>query len=360
MTDQQSNQAALTAAVGTYYSKKHLKDFEPTTVWWASAPMKEDAPKGGGNIISFTRYRKINALFQDNSNQFTAQQMYQSAVEITATLHERDGYVQISRFTSLVARNNVLDQVSEKVRSAAAKTADKLIRNDIGFAVADKAVYSANMFDNLAIDGGSLNSSGITARLWTRRADGFPMYHDKTRLAQSSTVVSIASSAMTLKTLQAGVGVLTANDVDPLSNGNYQLICHPDVATDLTTNPGTKGWFSPTETDRAMRNSSEVGTIAGVTVVNTTLAYKYPVSGDTLSTSSGNVYGSLLFGSEAYATNTIAAQGGRNGYEFFLKQSGTQSTNDPTNMIKQAAFSVTAVGRVINKSAGIWIVTTEK
>ncbi|NIQ13154.1 MAG: hypothetical protein GTO02_01715, partial [Candidatus Dadabacteria bacterium] len=68
MTDQASTHASLTAAVGTYYSKKILKDFEPKTTWYANSPMKEDMPMGGGNIVSFTRYRRIAALYSDNTN----------------------------------------------------------------------------------------------------------------------------------------------------------------------------------------------------------------------------------------------------------------------------------------------------
>jgi len=358
MTDQQSTHASLSPAVGTYYSKKALKDFEPNTVWYASAPMREMVPKGGGNIIQFTRYRKIDALYADNSDQFTATQLYESAQTINATLHERDGYVQISRFADLTIRNRGLDQIANKMTKTAAKTVDKLIRNDIGMIVADKATYSANMFDNMGIDGGTLNSSGITARIWTRRSDGFPLYHNKTRLSQSSTVVSIAASAMTVRTMQHGVSVLQSKDVDTLPSGNYKMICRPEIGYSLTSNPGWKGWISPTAQDGARRRPTELGIVAGVEVEYSTLGFRFPVSGDTLSTSSGNVYGSLLFGSEAYGSNQIGGEGGSNGYEFTMKQSGAQTTGDPTNMKKTVGFSVTGVGRVINKSAGLWLITT--
>lgn len=358
MADQQSTQASLSPAVGTYYSKLILKDFEPEVVWHTAAPLREDAPKGGGNVIQFTRYRKINPLFADNSDEFTAQQQYQSAQTLNATLHSRDGYVQISREVDLFARNRALDQIAKNVRRSAAKSVDTLVRNDIGFCVADKATYSAGMFDNMAIDGGTLNSSGITARMWTRRADGFPIYHNKTRVGQSATVVSIAASGMTIKTVQHGVSVLTANDADTLDGGMYNMIAHPDVTYQLSTNPGWKGWISPTSQETARKRPDEITIVAGVKVRNSTLGYKFPVSGDTLSTASGNVYASLLFGDEAYGVSTIGGFGGRSGFEFFLKASGPQTTSDPTNMKKQAAFAITSVGRVINKSAGIWLVTT--
>jgi N4-gp56 family major capsid protein len=359
MADQQSGQAALTNVVGTWYSKKILQSFEPETVFYTAAPIKEPIPMASGKTINFDRYKKVAALYKDDTNEYDAQQMYLSAEVISATLHERDGFIQLSRYTVLTARGRALDRAAEKIQFAAAQTLDKLVRNDIGCIVADKAVYSANAFDNLAIDGGTLNSSGITARIWTRRADGFPIYHNKTRIGQSSTVVSIAASGMTVKTLQHGVRVLEGNDVPTLMDGNYRFLCHPDVSYQITTNAGFKGWVSPTSSEEMKKSPIRRDIVAGASIQTSTLGYKFPVSGDTLSTSSGNVYLSLLFGDEAYGVSEVSgANGGAKGFQFFLKQSGPTTVSDPTNKKKQAAFSITAVAKVLNKSAGIWIATT--
>jgi N4-gp56 family major capsid protein len=362
MADQQSTHASISAAVNTYYEKKILKDFDSKAAWYSSAPEKSDIPMGSGNTVQFTRYSKINALYSDDSNQFTAQQMYLSAQTITATLHERDGYVQLSRFATLTAISNILDKAANKVQDAAVKTLDKLVRNDIGMCVADVASASSVNMNNLAIDGGTLNSTGITARFWSHDAatagDRFPMYHDKKRIGQSSLVTAVAASGMTIKTLQHGVSALEEKDIPTLADGNYKLICHPNVAYQITTNPGFKGWISPTSSDNAKRKPSEVGIVAGVMVENTTLGYKFPLSGDTLSTSSGNVYCSLLFGEEAYGVAQVSGEQGRQGFNFFLKQSDRSTVSDPTNKIKQAAFSITGVGKVLNKSAGLWLITT--
>lgn len=359
MADQQSGHASLTNVVGTYYSKKILEAFEPETKFYSNAPVKEPIPMSTGKTINFDRYKQVAKLYSDDSDEFTAQQLYITGETVTATLHERDGYVQLSRYSELTARGGVLEQAAKKVQQAASRTLDTLVRNDIGCIVADKAVYSANAFDNLAIDGGTLNSSGITARMWTRRADGFPMYHNKTRLAQSATVVSFAASGMTVKTLQHGVRELEGKNVPKLGNGRYGFICHSDVAYQITTNPGFKGWISPTSSEEMKKSPVQNNIVAGASVMTSTEAYKFPVSGDTLSTASGNVYNSLLFGDEAYGVSEVSgASGGRKGFQFFLKIPGSQTVSDPTNKKRQAGFSITAVGKVLNKSAGLWIVTT--
>lgn len=360
MADQQATHAALTNAVGTFYGKKILQAFEPETAFYAAAPIKEPIPIAGGKTINFDRYKKVAALFKDDTDEFTAQQMYLSAETVTATLHERDGYIQLSRYTVLTARGRALERAAERIKFAAAQTLDKLVRNDIGVAVVDKATYSAGMFDNLSIDGGTLNHSGITVRLWTRKADGFPLYHNKTRLAQSALVSSFASSGMTVKTLQHGVRVLEGNDVPKLSDGNYRFIGHPDVAYQLTTNAGFKGWVSPTSSDAMKMSPIRRDIVAGASIQTTTLGFKFPLTGDTLSTASGNVYCSLLFGDEAFGVTEVSGNGGgATGFQFFLKQSGPTTVSDPTNKKKQAAFSITAVAKVLNKSAGLWIVTTD-
>lgn len=364
MTDQKSSDAALVNAVKTYYTKRILKDFEAKTEWYKLAPVKESIPQGGGKTIEFTRYQKIAALRADNSNEFAAQQVYLSASVVSATLHERDAYVQVSRLASLTAIGKLLDRAAEKVKGMALRTVDLLIRNDIGMVVADQANASSLNMQNLQIDGGTLWSTGITARVWSHdraaAGDRFPVYHNKTRLAQSALVTSFAKTGLTVKTIQHGVKTLRQNDVPPCSDGYFHLITPVGAAYQITTNPGFKGWRTYTSSEPLKQDPTEVGVIAGVMIHETNMAYSFPLSGDTLSTASGDLYCSLLFGDEAYGCAGIEGNDGANGFSFYLKQSGNESTNDPTNKIKQAAFSVTNVGKVLNKSAGLWILSTSQ
>ncbi len=357
MADQKSGDAAISAAVNTYFVKKVLKDFEPKVKFYESAPIKTIVPKGGGSTVEFTRYRKIDPKTTDNTDEFTATQAYLSTVVITATLRERDEYVQLSRFADLTALGGPLEQAVDKVGNLAAKSLDKLVRNDIGMAVADLATPSAVNMNNLAIDGGTLNSSGVGAKVFshTSNGEGFPMYHNKTRIAQSAQVVSFASSAMTMKTLNHAVNVLATKDVDPLSNGKFCLIAHPTVVYQLFTSTGFKGWHQHTTSSPAMSGPAGVRELDHTIIKQTTHAYAFPLSGDTLSTSSGTLYCSLLFGSEAYGVAEI----GETGFKLYIKKSGPTTVSDPTNMKRQVGYTVRGVAKVLNKSAGLWILTTE-
>lgn len=360
MADQQSSHASLLNAVNTYYEKDILETFEPSVVFYAHAPEKKEIPKGSGNTIEFTRFKKIIPKTKDNTDEFTASQAYLSAEVITATIRERDEYVKISRLADLTVIGGLMDQAAKAIKNAAARGLDKLIRNDIGMMVADVANASSLDFDNMVIDGGAntLNSTGVTARVWSHdkaaAGDRFPMYHNKVRVAQSSLVSSFAASSMTVKTLLHGVSVLEGKDVSPTEGGTYKLFTHTDTAFQLSTNPGFKGWVSPTSSSELKSSPSSFGTIGNTEIISTTQAYKFPLSGDTLSTASGNLYCSLLFGSGAYGVTEI----GEKGFKLYLKESGPNTTSDPTNMIKQAGYTIRAVAKVLNKSAGLWILTT--
>ena len=364
MADQKTTDAALTNANKTYYEKKFLEDFGSKAAYYTAAPVKVKIPVHGGKTIEFTRYRKIKNLTSDNSDEFTATQLYASADVVTATLHERDGYIKLSRLADLTQIGGI-DAPMRELRKTAVRTLDVMVRNDIGMMVADVASATSLNYQNMYHDDTSntLHSTGITARVWshdnTAGGDRFPMRHNKTRIAQSSLVTSFAKSAMTFKTLQDGSNYLFGKDIDTLEDGNYHAIGHPDVFYQLRTQSGFKGWFSPTTSEPAKRLPGEQGTLAGVKFMTTTLAYKFTLSGDTLSTASGDLYCTLLFGAEAYGTAEISGKsGGVKGYNFIIKTSGEGNTADPTNMIKTAGFSITNASKVLNKSAGVWLLTT--
>lgn len=362
MADQKTTDAAVSSAVNTFYEKKILQDFEPKTVWYSQAPVKTTIPKGEGKTVEFTRYVKITPKAADDTDEFSATQTYLSATVITATIRQKSEYVKLSRLLSLTAISDPLTQAVNKLQMAASKALDKMVRNDIACVVADVANLTSVKSYNLAIDGGTLNSTGITARIWSKdyqgAAAGFPIYHNKTLVSNGSLVTSVAKTGLTLKSLQHGVSVLHSADVAPRSNGMYGFICHPEAAYQLATSTGFKGWIQYTSDQAPADANKMVQNIAGVDVFQTTMGLKYALSGDTLATSSGSLYASLLFGDEAYGSVDLAESGAK-GFNFYLKEDKTNSnTSDPCSLQKTAGYSITACGRVLNSDAGLWIVST--
>lgn len=365
MATQASGGTGLSPAVNIYYEKKMLEDFEPNTHFYSLAPVKRTIPKEMGKTIEFTRYNKLTPRYADDSSEASSNQVIQSTEVVTAVIRERSAYVDISRLADLTAIGGALEQSMDNLEECARKTLDILIRNDIGMAVADIASLSAVNMQNLNIDGGTLNHTGITVKLWTvdagsgTNARGFDMMHNKGLIAQSTSVVSLAKSGMTIKTIQAAVNVLEGRDV-PKINGAYHAIMHPTSLYQLTTSTGYKGWLSPTTAQPAKNSPAAIETISGVRLYSSTLAYRFPLSGDTLATSSGAIFGTLIFGKEAYGAIGLANVGGSKGFELNMAVSGNQSTNDVNRKLRQAGFLLYNVGKILNKDAGIFIITTEE
>jgi N4-gp56 family major capsid protein len=99
----------------------------------------------------------------------------------------------------------------------------------------------------------------------------------------------------------------------------------------------------------------EIVTPAGIKMMATTLGYKFPLTGDNLSTSSGNVYATLVYGKEAYGVVGLA---GMAAFKLTMKESGNQNTSDPNSLYKTVGFKFYTAAQVLNSSAGLWIVTT--
>ena len=366
MTDQKSTDAALSAAVNIFYEKKILQAFPAMTVYYNQAPLKEELPMFSGQTVEFTRYLRIAGKVTAAA-EFTATQVYMSATTVSAKVVDVAEYVQLSKKANLSAIGNALEQASKLIQMRAAETVDKVIRNEIGIIVTSNQTTSSLKYYNMAIDGGTLYSTGKAVRIWSRdlagttgESDRFPLYHNKARLAQSSLVTSIAKSGMSIKTIQSAVNVLNGKNIPPLADGYYGLICHPTTAYQITSSVGYKGWYSQTSSAPVANNPKEVPIIGQTKIYSTTNCPRFPLSADTMYASSVALYGSLLFGADAYAVynvETTYQQG--SGFNFYLKQSGEQTTADPTNRIKTAGYDLLMAAKITNKSAGVMIITTE-
>jgi N4-gp56 family major capsid protein len=204
-------------------------------------------------------------------------------------------------------------------------------------------------------------STGIAARVWTvtgdaTTGDGYPLLQNATRVAQSSTIVSLTTSSLTVKALQHAAMYLRNRNVDPFDDGYYVGIIHPVAAYDVMVSSGWKGWQTYTSAD--LMYKGEIGRIGGVRFVESSDAPSYTLSGDTLDTGSGTVYGTLVFGKHAYGVTEIAGkQSKRKGYELFVKPHGSAGTADPVNQNATVGFKVTAAAKILNKSAGVWVIS---
>ena len=316
-------------------------------------------PPRSGKTVQFYRFR-TQAAVTSNMTELTAPaQVYLSADTLSATLIQRGAYAKVSDMLVLTAIDPILEDAATLMGEKGARTVDTYIRDSLGFFVVDHASRSSVTLARWGT--GTMNTTGIGARVWTTdpsatTGDGFAMLQNNTRVSQSSTVVSLTTSGLTVKQIQHAAMFLRNNNVDPFDDGYYVGVIHPKAAFTLTTASGWKGWQQYTNAELIYKG--EIGRIGGVRFVETSDAPAFDLSGDTLQTNSGSVFGTYIFGPHAYGVTEIAGKANKQkGYSLFIKQLGSAGTADPVNQQATVGFKITMAAKILNKSAGVVLIS---
>lgn len=311
---------------------------------------KKPLPSRSGKTIQFYRFRTQTAVTTNMTELTVPAQVYLSADTVTATLIQRGAYAKISDLLSLTALDPILEDAAILMGEKAARTVDTYIRDEVGFIVAP--------IQNRSALSHALNSSGTAARVLsgTSSGDGFALLQNNTRIATSALVVELTTSGLTVKSCQHAAMTLRNNNVDPFDDGYYVGIIHPKAAYDLTTASGWKGWQQYTNPE--LMYKGEIGKVGGIRFVESSDAPAFDLSGDTLQTASGSLFGTIIFGPHAYGVTEIAGKANKQkGYELFVKQLGSAGTADPVNQEATVGFKITMAAKILNKSAGVIVLS---
>ena len=101
-----------------------------------------------------------------------------------------------------------------------------------------------------------------------------------------------------------------------------------------------------------------VGIVAGVKFMISTETPNFQLSGDTLSTSSGILHGTIIVGRGAYSVSEIPKSGQSRGFKIYIKKSGDQTVSDPVSQKQTVGWKMTMAAKVTNKSAGVILLST--
>jgi N4-gp56 family major capsid protein len=278
-------------------------------------------------------------------------QVYLSADSITATLIQRGAYAQISDLVAMTAIDPILEDAADLMGEKAAITVDTYIRDEVGFIVADIQARSS------IAQRATLASSGVTVRILsgTSSGEGFALLHNKARIATSATVCSIAKTALSVKSIMHAVKTLRANDAEPFDDGYFVGVVHPEVVYQLETDPSWQSWNQYTNPQAMYKG--EIGKIGGVRFLASTNAPSYALTGDTLGTGSGDMYGTIIVGKHAYGVTEVGTKKSK-GYQLFVKHPSPGNTADPVDQKHTIGFKTTMAAKILNKSAGVIVLST--
>ena len=275
----------LSVEMKTFYSDYLIDLAEPELVH-DQFGQKHPIPKNGGKTIEFRKYDSLPKALTPLTEGVTPNGQKLNVTNLTATVAQYGGYVELSDVLMLTAIDNNLVQATKLIASQAGRTLDTVTREVLNGGT--NVLYANGGASRSALVGGS----------------------------------ATAASNNYLKVRDIRLAVRALEKVNtPKINGWYVGIIHPDIAFDLMDD---QDWKDPhTYVDTQNMYANEIGQIGGVRFVKSTEAKIFAEAGY----SDRNVYSTLILGDNAYGVTEVT--GG--GLQHIVKQLGSAGTADPLN-----------------------------
>lgn len=348
MYSQKTSGAGLTNLIMSYYDKRLLERLTPK-LRFAQLGEKKPLPKHSGKTITFNRYRNLTGRYSLLTEGSTGSQVVLSSDKITATIIQLGAYAVCSDLVDMTAITSVVEEAIDVLSDKAAKDIDTYVRNTVTF-ICDGYEKRSSLRPQSAL------TATKDGRIYsgTSWGEGFALRHNKSRISTSCEVVSIARTAMSVKTIRDAVTSLKEQDIPPMADGYYVGIIHPTVADQLRDDGAFKTWNQYQHPDKMFKG--EIGHIEGVRFLESTNAPYFTLTGDALYTASGKLFGTMIVGKGAYGVTNLE---GSNALEMIVKRPNNADTSNPLNTYSTIGYKWTGACRVLNKTAGVIVLTTE-
>ena len=299
----------ITEEVGNFYDRALLERAIPSLVHNRFAQVR-DLPKNAGTAdIRFRRYGTLTANTTALSEGVTPAGTQLSITDVNATVLQYGDYVTLTDVVLMETYDPILTETAEILGEQAGDSLDRLCR---AVMVAGASAQYASTAVSVATVGGAMKLDRAEVKEAVRTLKG----------NNARPVTSMINPS-------------TGYNTTPL-NAAYIGIVHPSTTYDLDD---ATGWI-PVEkyANKSDVMPNEVGSLAGVRFIESTNAY---TTDGTLVTT---VYGTLIFGQNAYAQTRISGEALKN----IVKPLGSAGTADPLDQRTTSGWKATYVATVLN------------
>ena len=296
---------ALAPEMKEFYDKNLLRYAKPVLVHDQFGQTR-NIPRNGGKKIEFRRFEKLPKALTPLTEGVTPEGQSLTVTKLEAEVKQYGGYVALSDQISMTSIDNVVVETTTAIGNQAGSTLDTISREAL------------NAGTNVQYAEGQVSS----------RAE-----------ITSDMKLSVMAVKMAVRALE----VQNAQKI----NGHYVAIIHPDCAFDITSDDRFIEVVKYKNPERIYEN--EIGTLEGVRFIKTTEAKKFTKAG----ASGIDVYSTLVFGTNAYATTSI--EGG--GLETIVKPKGSGGTSDPLDQRSTIGWKAMKVTEILSQQYMIRIET---
>ena len=288
----------------TYYEKRLITLAEPELVFDQFAD-KYPIPKNGGKTIEFRKFEPLVADLDATELQegVTPEGQKLNVGTITAEVHQKGDYVELSDMIELTAIDPMVVQTIGIIGSQAGRVLNKVTRQAI--------------------------TSGTNV-VYAPKADG-------TAVVKREDLDT--TCGITLKLVKKCANILKRNNT-PKIDGSYICIVHPDIGTDLTN---LEGWIDVQKYKNPENIfQGEIGSYGGLRFIENTECKIWKGADEANGTAANTaVYACYFIGKGAYATTEVT--GG--GLQTIVKPLG--SGEDPLNQRSTVGWKATKTSEIL-------------
>ncbi len=297
--------------VNNFYDRNLLFRATPFLAYYPFAQIKDIPRKAGSQRIAFRRYSCLAAALTPLSEGITPVGSSLVSTLVYATVQPYGDFVTTTDVVDYSSQDPVLVETSAILGDQAGDTLDQLTRNVV---VAGTNVYYGG---------------GRTSRITVTSVD----------LMTGSLIKKIVRLLKTNKTRKITRMIKPGNGYDTSAvNSCYLGIVHPNVTYDLKALSG----FTPVEkyANHMAILDGEIGKVDEVRFIETTNAKVFTGLG----AGGVDVYGTLIFGTDAYGMSRISGEALKN----IIKPLGSGGSSDPLDQRATSGWKATFVAKILN------------
>ena len=299
----------ISREVNNFYDRALLERALPFLVHNRFAQVRDIPSNSGTNTIKFRRYGSLTATTTALSEGVTPSGSQLSITDVTASIAQYGDYVTLTDVVLMETFDPILTETAEILGEQAGDSLDQLCRT----------VLAAGASAQYASTATTVPTVGAAMKL------------DRAEVKEAVRTLKGNNARPVTSMINPSTGYNTT----PL-NAAFIGIVHPDTTFDLDD---ATGWI-PVEKypNKSDVMPGEVGSLAGVRFIESTNGY---TTDGTLVTT---VYGTLIFGQNAYAQTRISGQALKN----IVKPLGSAGTADPLDQRTTSGWKATYVAKVLN------------
>ena len=388
--------AGLTDEMKVYYSTYLIRLAEPLLVHDQFA-QKHPIPKNGGKTIAFRKYDSLPKALTPLTEGVTPDGQKLTMDEITATVAQYGGFVELSDMLLLTAIDNNLMEATRLIAEQASKTLDTITREVLNGGT--NVLYAEGQVSSrAALVGGQESGNHYLTIDGVRKAVRFLKVMNARRINGDFAGIIHPDVAYDLMSDPKWVNVKTYSDPSGIYNGEIGKIegvrfvetseakvFHAENLTEAARNLTVASYLSKVITVDEAISAAEAAALAGRTIIlhNSTTDEVATIASatsgaagaatitlkdaPTMTPADGNsiypggagaagrdVYSTLILGADAYGVTEIT--GG--GLQHIVKQLGSGGTSDPLNQRATVGWKATKVAERLVEQYMVRIETT--